>query len=301
MKLNNLDLNLLVIFNAIYSEGSLTKAGELVGITQPAVSSALAKLREYFDDQLFIRVGQGVKPTAKTENIIIHVRDALSILQRSLEKPDSFDPAVSSRKFRLSLNDISEGRVLPILMQKVHEAAPNVKLSSYYTSREDLKHAMAANEVSVAVDPFPPSDSEIKKELIFEDIFVCGFRKGHRLAKEKNISIEQYLDLDHIKMSARSQGAALVDNALAKLQLDRKVVLRAQHYLVSPEILNNTDMVLTCTKSFANKHDLAFKTLPFEVAPSQFFLAWHESNDSDPGHIWLKKLIKQSFAQAKSE
>ena len=100
MKLNNLDLNLLVIFNAIYTEGSLTKAGELVGITQPAVSSALARLREYFDDQLFIRVGQGVKPTAKIKNIIIHVRDALSILQRNLEKPDSFDPAVSSRKFR---------------------------------------------------------------------------------------------------------------------------------------------------------------------------------------------------------
>ncbi len=301
MKLNNLDLNLLVIFNAIYIEGSLTKAGELVGITQPAVSSALARLREYFDDQLFIRVGQGVKPTAKTENIIIHVRDALSILQRSLEKPDSFDPAVSSRKFRLSLNDISEGRVLPILMQKVHELAPNVRLSSYYTGREDLKHAMASNEVSFAVDPFPPSDSEIKKELIFEDVFVCGFRKEHKLAKEKNISIEQYLDLDHIKISGRRQGAALVDNALAKLQLDRKVVLRAQHYLIAPEILNTTDMVLTCTKSFANKHSLAYKTLPFEVAPSQFFLAWHELNDNDPGHIWLKKLIKQSFDQAKSE
>ena len=90
MKLNNLDLNLLVIFNAIYSEGSLTKAGELVGITQPAVSSALAKLREYFDDQLFIRVGQGVKPTAKTENIIIHVKDALSILQLRLLRPTIF-------------------------------------------------------------------------------------------------------------------------------------------------------------------------------------------------------------------
>ena len=106
MKLNNLDLNLLVVFNAIYTEGSLTKAGEIVGITQPAVSSALSKLRDYFDDQLFIRVGQGVKPTAKTENIIIHVRDALSILQRSLEKPDAFDPAVSSRTFRLSLKSI---------------------------------------------------------------------------------------------------------------------------------------------------------------------------------------------------
>ena len=160
---------------------------------------------------------------------------------------------------------------------------------------------MASNEVSFAVDPFPPSDSEIKKELIFEDIFVCGFRKGHKLAKEKNISVEQYLDLDHVKISGRRQGAALVDNALAKLQLDRKVVLRAQHYLIAPEILNSTDMVLTCTKSFANKHDLAYKTLPFEVAPSQFFLAWHESNDNDPGHIWLRKLIKQSFDQAKSE
>ena len=112
MKLNNLDLNLLVVFNAIYTEGSLTKAGEIVGITQPAVSSALSKLRSYFDDPLFIRVGQGVKPTAKTENIIVHVQDALAILQRSLEQPDSFDPSVSSRTFRLSLNDISEGRIL---------------------------------------------------------------------------------------------------------------------------------------------------------------------------------------------
>ena len=102
MKLNNLDLNLLVVFNAIYTEGSLTKAGEIVGITQPAVSSALSKLRDYFDDQLFIRVGQGVQPTAKTENIIIHVREALSILQKSLETPDAFDPAESSRTFKLS-------------------------------------------------------------------------------------------------------------------------------------------------------------------------------------------------------
>tara|TARA_A200000113_G_scaffold108505_1_gene97392 strand:- start:46 stop:954 length:909 start_codon:yes stop_codon:yes gene_type:complete len=300
MKLNNLDLNLLVVFNAIYTEGSLTKAGEIVGITQPAVSSALSKLRDYFDDQLFIRVGQGVKPTAKTENIIIHVRDALSILQRSLEKPDAFDPAVSSRTFRLSLNDVSEGRVLPILMKKVHEIAPNVKLTSYYTSRDNLQHDLAANEVSFSVDPFPPSDSEIKKELIFEDEFVCVFRKDHKLAAEKHLSIEQYLDLDHICISGRRRGGALVDNALAKLQLDRRVILRAQHYLITPEILNSTDMVITTTKTFAKKHKLAFKTLPFEVSPSQFFLSWHESNDNDPGHIWLKELIKESFKQAKS-
>ena len=92
----------------------------------------------------------------------------------------------------------------------------------------------------------------------------------------------------------------MVDNALAKLQLDRKVILRAQHYLITPEVLNSTDMVLTCTKSFANKHELAYKTLPFEVAPSQFFLAWHVLNDKDPGCMWLRELIKDSFAEAKS-
>ena len=185
-------------------------------------------------------------------------------------------------------------------MDKVHKQAPKVSLSSYYTRRDDLQHALAANEVCFAVDPFPPSDSDIKKELIFEDEFVCGFRKDHKLAKEKNLSIEQYLDLDHIHISGRKRGGALVDNALAKLQLDRKVILRAQHYLITPEVLNSTDMVLTCTKSFANKHDLAYKTLPFEVAPSQFFLAWHVLNDKDPGCMWLRELIKDSFAEAKS-
>ena len=162
-----------------------------------------------------------------------------------------------------------------------------------------MHHALAANEVNFAVDPFPPSETDVMKELIFEDEFVCGFRKDHPLAKEKTLSIEQYLELDHIHISGRRTGGALVDNALSKFQLDRKVSLRAQHYLITPEILNNSDMVLTCTTAFAKKHNLEFKTLPFEVAPSQFFLAWHESNDNDPGHIWLKALIKEAFKEAK--
>jgi len=148
MKLNNLDLNLLVVFNAIYTEGSLTKAGEIVGITQPAVSSALSKLREYFDDQLFIRVGQGVKPTAKTENIIIHVRDALSILQKSIERPESFDPAVSSRTFRLSLNDVSEG-LAQTQKEKLASLAESVEFESeeqYRGKLETLKESYFAQK-----------------------------------------------------------------------------------------------------------------------------------------------------------
>ena len=109
------------------------------------------------------------------------------------------------------------------------------------------------------------------KELIFEDEFVCGFRKDHPLAKEKTLSIEQYLELDHIHISGRRTGGALVDNALSKLQLDRKVSLRAQHYLITPEILNNSDMVLTCTTAFAKNITLNLKPFLSKLLLHNFF------------------------------
>ena len=112
---------------------------------------------------------------------------------KKFRNPDAFDPAESSRTFKLSLNDISEGRVLPILMDKVHKLAPKVSLSSYYTRRDDLQHALAANEICFAVDPFPPSDSEIKKELIFEDEFVVVFEKIMSLLKRKIYQLNSIL------------------------------------------------------------------------------------------------------------
>jgi len=116
MKISNFDLNLFVVMNAIYTEGSLTKAAEVVGITQPAVSNALARLREKFDDELFIRTGSGMVPTHKTENIISDVQNALNLMQRSINEPGEFNPTSSERVFRISLGDISEGRILPYLL-----------------------------------------------------------------------------------------------------------------------------------------------------------------------------------------
>ena len=119
MKISSFDLNLFVILNAIYTEGSLTKAAEVVGITQPAVSNALSRLRERFDDDLFIRTGSGMVPTQKTENIISDIQNALSLMQQSVNEPDTFDPKLSNRNFKLSLGDVSEGRVLPYIMNAV--------------------------------------------------------------------------------------------------------------------------------------------------------------------------------------
>ena len=111
MKISSFDLNLFVILNAIYTEGSLTKAAEVVGITQPAVSNALSRLRDKFNDDLFVRTGSGMVPTQKTENMINDVQSALTLIQQSVNEPDAFDPASTKRNFKLSLGDVSEGRV----------------------------------------------------------------------------------------------------------------------------------------------------------------------------------------------
>ena len=116
MKISSFDLNLFVIMNSIYTEGSLTKAAEVVGITQPAVSNALSRLREKFDDELFVRTGSGMVPTQKTENIIKDIQNALQLMQKSVNEPDEFDPATGQKTFRISLGDINEGRILAILM-----------------------------------------------------------------------------------------------------------------------------------------------------------------------------------------
>ena len=176
MKISSFDLNLFVIMNAIYTEGSLTKAAEVVGITQPAVSNALARLRERFNDDLFVRTGTGMVPTHKTEHMINDVQHALSLMQKSVNEPDEFDPNTSQRTFRISLGDISEGRILPFLLERINKTAPKISIESFFTTREDLVHALATNELNFAIDPVIPRSKDVLSKKVFEDRFVCAHR-----------------------------------------------------------------------------------------------------------------------------
>ena len=161
MKISSFDLNLFVILNAIYTEGSLTKAAHVVGITQPAVSNALSRLREKFNDELFIRTGSGMVPTQKTENMIKDIQGALALMQQSVNEPDTFDSTQSNRTFKLSLGDISEGRVLPFLMQEIYKNAPKISVGSYGYNRKEQVHALSTNNLDFVVDPIIPASDEI--------------------------------------------------------------------------------------------------------------------------------------------
>lgn len=298
MKISTFDLNLFVVMNAIYTEGSLTKAAEVVGITQPAVSNALARLRDKFDDELFIRTGSGMVPTHKTENIISDVQNALNLMQRSINEPGEFNPTSSERVFRISLGDISEGRILPYLLEYINKNSPGIVIESYYTDRKDIVHSLATNELNFAVDPIIPRSKDVTTQKVFSDNFVCAHRANHPLTKLKKFDLDALLDLKFINISNRKRGPAFIDTELAKLQLQRNIVLRAQHFLVTPEIVRNTDLVLVCSRSFAKKHGLNFKELPIDLPPVEQYLIWHNSDDNDGSHIWMRELIAEAFREA---
>mgnify|MGYP001325524181 FL=1 len=299
MKISSFDLNLFVILNAIYTEGSLTKAAEVVGITQPAVSNALSRLRERFNDDLFVRTGSGIVPTQKTENIIKDIQNALTLMQHSVNEPDTFDEKTTTRAFKLSLGDISEGRVLPYIMKEIDKNAKNISVGSYAYKRSDQVHALATNNLDFVVDPVIPASDEINSFKVFEDDFVAIHREGHPILEIENPTIDNILAQDHLHVSSRKRGLHLIDVELDKIGYRRKVALRCQHFLIAPTIIKSTDMLLFATRSFAKAHHLPFLEIPAEIPSMEYFLIWHKSDEGDGGHIWMKELIINAFIEAK--
>ena len=299
MKISSFDLNLFVILNAIYTEGSLTKAAEVVGITQPAVSNALSRLRERFNDDLFVRTGSGMVPTQKTENIIKDIQNALTLMQHSVNEPDTFDEKTTTRAFKLSLGDISEGRVLPYIMKEIDKNAKNISVGSYAYKRSDQVHALATNNLDFVVDPVIPASDEINSFKVFEDDFVAIHREGHPISEIENPTIDDILAQDHLHVSSRKRGLHLIDVELDKIGYRRKVALRCQHFLIAPTIIKSTDMLLFATRSFAKAHHLPFLEIPAEIPSMEYFLIWHKSDEGDGGHIWMKELIINAFIEAK--
>ena len=224
MKISSFDLNLFVIMNAIYTEGSLTKAAEVVGITQPAVSNALSRLREKFNDDLFVRTGSGMVPTHKTENIINDIQNALSLMQKSVNEPDEFDPLTSERTFNFS-GDISEGRILPHILEKINATAPKIgvlPIESFYTDRHEIVHSLATNELNFAIDPIIPRSKDVVSQKVFEDKFICAHRANHPISKIKNFDMNALLEQKFISISNRKRGPSIIDVELQNIFLNNR-------------------------------------------------------------------------------
>ena len=292
MNLNKVDLNLFVVFDAIYTEANLTRAGQIIGITQPAVSNALARLRESFNDPLFVRTAQGMVPTPMAQNIINPVRSALALLRVSVQESRTFNPLQANKTFRISMTDLTEAVVLPPLFQRLRKQAPSVVVESLLSHRRETTSDLAAGRLDFAIDAPLNTDPQVRHVKLIEDRYVCAMRPAHPLAGQPSISLDEYLGLTHIHISTRRNGLGQVDLALGKMGLQRKITLRSQHYLMASNVLQHTDMVMTVPERFARRHALHFVALPLNELPNvETHLYWHESTEQDPANRWMRELL----------
>jgi|TARA_R110000868_G_scaffold179506_2_gene419568 DNA-binding transcriptional LysR family regulator len=302
MNLSKVDLNLFIVFDAIYTEANLTRAGQIVGITQPAVSNALARLRETFNDPLFVRTAQGMVPTPMAQNIITQVRSALQLLRVSVQESRSFLPEQATKTYRISMTDLTEAVILPHLAGRIRRMAPNINIDSFLVKRRETTKELAAGRLDFAIDAPLNTDTQVRHVKLFEDRHVCVMRRGHPLAKKDKITLDDYLAQSHIHISSRRNGLGHVDLALGKMGIQRRVVMRSQHYQMAPLVLESTDMVMTVHERFAERHDLHWTVLPIEDVPAiETHLFWHESTDQDPANRWMREQIIDLSQQLKRQ
>lgn len=292
MDLNKVDLNLFVVLDAIYTESSLSGAARRLYVTQPAVSAALARLRDLFGDPLFERHGRRMVPTPVTDNIIHQVRDALTLMRSSIDKTYQFNPATERRTFRLSMSDLAESIILPRLYKVFEKEAPLSRLQVVQLNRREALRSLSAGQLDFVIDvPVLPNE-QLRHCPLFRGEYVAIVRENHPVLKEE-LTLDRYLELAHLHVSSRTSGMGYVDYALERLNVKRRIVVRTQHYLMAGKLVAETDLCATVLNYFADFPGTRMLKLPFELEHQGHHLYWHHNRDSDPAIRWIKDAILQ--------
>lgn len=294
MHISRVDLNLLVVLDTIYTEGGVTKAAEKLHLTQPAISHALARLRDMFDDPLFERQGYKMLPTPLTKRLIDPLRDSLQQLGSILNDTQSFEPATAKKRFVIGLRDYMESTVMPRMMQAMAARAPEVEVSTVRVNRRSLESELGAGTLDLAVDVLLPVTPAVKFTRVSVDGMAVVARQGHPMVKGA-LDIDTYLAQRHILVTSRRQGPGFEDLELHRLGLHRKVALRCQFYFAACRTAAQTDLLLTMPESYAHVANRQFgnQVLPFPIplAPMDAYMYWHASTDNDTANRWLRELM----------
>lgn len=302
--LAGLDLNLLVVFDALMVERHVTRAGENVGLSQPATSNALARLRRLTQDDLFIRTAGGLLPTPVAIALHQQIRPALQHIQTALEDPVPFDPAQSERIFSMGMSDYMAFVLLPPLMRRLQELAPKINLQIRSGDRQKQLALLDEGSLDLLCGVFPERIRWHQQMWLFDEAYVCVCRQDHPLLKSAQgtpltqWTLEAYLRADHLLVSVQEDRVGRVDALLKAQGLERRVALSIPHFLTAPFILAQTDLVATLARrvavTFAQSHSLWVLPLPFELGGFGTFARWHESMAGIPAHQWLRGVVRET-------
>lgn len=298
--MSRLDLNLFVVLEAIHAEGSITGAAARLNLTQPAISHALRRLRDTFDDPLFVRQGNRMVPTALARSVIEPVRQSVHTLIESVQGVRSFDPASAQRNFTIGCRDVMEAHLLRPLMMRLAREAPGVGISSVRIDRNDLEANLANGDVDLAVEVLTRTPDSVRRLPIIRDSLVVVARRDHpALAGE--LDLPAYLAQEHILVSSRPKGMSLEDIELARIGHQRRIALRCQQYFAASMLVAETGYLLTMPERYARIVNRGLPTrivdFPVPAPPLHVYLYWHENAGPDLGNAWLRALVAEIAQQ----
>jgi DNA-binding transcriptional LysR family regulator len=298
-----LDLNLLRVFDALMAEGSLTRAASMLALTQPAASHALKRLHDAVGEPLFVRGAHGMKPTPRAEALWPEIRAALAALRHALV-PGEFDPETDDASFCLTMADATAALVAPSLVQAVEQAKARANLRVLPLTTRDPRRLLRDGEADLALGFFPEAIAAIvadgararERHLRLTDShYVCAMRPGHPLA-QRPLDLDAYCDAHHLLVSFSGRAYGLVDQALAALGRQRRIVLTVNQFYTAGQVVLQSDLLTVLPLSFipatGTGGRLLTKPVPFELPPVAIQMIWAVRQDDDPAHRWLRAQVR---------
>ena len=299
MDLRQIDLNLLVIFNQLLLDRRVSTSAERLGLTQPAVSNALKRLRTLLNDELFVRTARGMEPTPYAMHLAEPVGNALSSLQNAFSQRDAFEPATSSRTFTLAMTDIGEIYFMPPLLDALARLAPHIKISTLRNTSGNLRVDMESGSVDLALGLLPHLQTGFFQRRLFYQRYVCLFRQGHPMATNP-ISLEAYSAAAHVGVMAENTGHGEVDAQMERSGIKRQIRLVVPHFVAVGHILQSTDLIATVPERFAQRCEKPFglltSPLPVKLPEIAINLFWQAKYNREPANMWLRHLIVELFS-----
>jgi DNA-binding transcriptional LysR family regulator len=300
MDLQQIDLNLMVAFQALMTERSVSGAAVRLGISQPAMSSTLGRLRALLEDELFVRSGRAMLPTSRAEQLNSQISQALGQISAALEPPAPFDPRTSRRVFNVSGGDYATMVILPRLAACLAEKAPMVDLRFRFVEKDVVVELLDTGALDMALGVFPNPPKRLGLQTLLEEKFVCVARRDHP-GLSTGMTLKTFLELPHLLVTERGDATGAVDEALARQGHERRVALTVPHVLVVPSVLTSSNLIATvgarAGRLFAQTAPLMVFDVPVPLSPWRLAMLWSRQKAGDLGFAWLRDVMSRIGAQ----
>lgn len=297
IRLRRLDFSMLVIFRDLVRQQKTTIVAAQLGLSQSAISHALSRLREVLGDPLFVRRPSGLEPTSRALELLPKVETILRLAQDALDVPAQFDPVSSTRAFRLAGNDLVGALITPSLLGLLRKEAPGCRVAFKFAVGAASLNALRTNDLDLAIGRIWDLSEDFQATPVFEESFVVVIRKHHPVTRGK-LSLDDYLALDHILVSFSGGFWGMVDQALKRRRLKRRVVASVPMFMTAMSTAAQSNLAATVPARLAAKYakqlGLAVFDTPLKIDPFTISLVRHARSASDPGLDWLSHKILQA-------